>query len=60
MRHLPRGGGWAGPLLAEPSDEEMYMLESLPILTDGSRLSCQVKITPNLDGLVVRLMPQMA
>ena len=50
----------AGPLLAEPSDEEMYMLESLPILTDGSRLSCQVKITPNLDGLVLRLMPQMA
>jgi len=50
----------AGPLLDEPSDEEMYMLESLPILTNGSRLSCQVKITPRLDGLVLRLMPQMA
>ena len=50
----------AGPLLDEPSDEEMYMLESLPILTNGSRLSCQVKITHRLDGLVLRLMPQMA
>ncbi|OUJ75382.1 MULTISPECIES: 2Fe-2S iron-sulfur cluster-binding protein [Hymenobacter] len=50
----------AGPALDEPSDDEMYMLESLPILSDGSRLSCQIRITPRLDGLVVRLMPQMA
>ncbi|QDA60911.1 2Fe-2S iron-sulfur cluster-binding protein [Hymenobacter jejuensis] len=50
----------AGPALDEPSDDEMYMLESLPILNEGSRLSCQIRITPRLDGLVVRLMPQMA
>jgi len=50
----------AGPALPDASDDEMYMLESLPILTDASRLSCQIRITPRLDGLVVRLMPQDA
>lgn len=50
----------AGPVLDEPSDEELYMLESLPVMSQGSRLSCQVKITPRLDGLVLRLMPQLA
>lgn len=50
----------AGPALDEPSDEEIYMLESLPIMSQGSRLSCQVRVTPRLDGLVLRLMPQQA
>ncbi|TGE14689.1 2Fe-2S iron-sulfur cluster-binding protein [Hymenobacter elongatus] len=48
----------AGPALDEPSDDELAMLESLPIMTQGSRLSCQIRITNRLDGLVVRLMPQ--
>jgi 2Fe-2S ferredoxin len=47
----------AGPALDEPGDDEMYMLETLPVLSPGSRLSCQIRITPRLDGLVVRLMP---
>jgi 2Fe-2S ferredoxin len=50
----------AGPALEEPSDEELYMLESLPVMSQGSRLSCQVRVTPRLDGLVLRLMPQQA
>lgn len=50
----------AGPALDEPSDEELYMLESLPVMSQGSRLSCQVRVTPRLDGLVLRLMPQLA
>ncbi|GAA4376217.1 2Fe-2S iron-sulfur cluster-binding protein [Hymenobacter koreensis] len=50
----------AGPELPEPSDDEMAMLESLPIMSQGSRLSCQIRITERLDGLVVRLMPQNA
>ncbi|GGK58060.1 2Fe-2S iron-sulfur cluster-binding protein [Rufibacter glacialis] len=44
------------PELPEPSDDELYMLENLPNLRDGSRLSCQIKITPELDGTVLRLM----
>ncbi|MCC2546869.1 (2Fe-2S)-binding protein [Hymenobacter sp. BT175] len=50
----------AGPALDEPSDEEMYMLESLPIMSTGSRLSCQIRVNSRMDGLVLRLMPQMA
>ena len=48
----------AGPELPEPSDDEMAMLESLPVMSQGSRLSCQIRLTSRLDGLVVRLMPQ--
>lgn len=44
--------------LPEPSDDEAFMLESLPHATETSRLSCQLRITPELDGLVVRLKPE--
>ncbi|MEJ8804008.1 2Fe-2S iron-sulfur cluster-binding protein [Pontibacter sp. H249] len=44
--------------LPEPSDDEAYMLETLPHATATSRLSCQLKVKPELDGLVVRLMPE--
>lgn len=44
-----------GPELREPSDDEAYMLESLPTSNSRSRLSCQIKITPEIDGLVVRI-----
>lgn len=44
--------------LPEMSDDEAYMLESLPHATDNSRLSCQLKVQPELDGLVVRIMPE--
>jgi len=47
-----------GPELDEPGDDEMAMLESLPVLRPGSRLSCQLRITEQLDGLMLRLMPQ--
>ncbi|MFB9864489.1 2Fe-2S iron-sulfur cluster-binding protein [Rufibacter immobilis] len=43
------------PELPEPSDDELYMLENLPNLTDSSRLSCQIKVTPALNGTVLRL-----
>ncbi|QNH63086.1 2Fe-2S iron-sulfur cluster-binding protein [Hymenobacter sediminicola] len=48
----------AGPALDEPSDDELAMLESLPVMSQGSRLSCQIRLTERLDGLVLRLMPQ--
>ncbi|WP_242917545.1 2Fe-2S iron-sulfur cluster-binding protein [Pontibacter liquoris] len=46
------------PPLPEPSDDEAYMLESLPHATENSRLSCQLRVNPELDGLVVRIMPE--
>jgi len=43
--------------MPEPSDDEAYMLDSLPVVTETSRLSCQVKVLPDLDGLTVKLVP---
>ena len=47
----------AGPALPEPQDTELDMLETLPVVYEGSRLSCQIRLTPRADGLVVRLAP---
>ncbi|TPE46391.1 2Fe-2S iron-sulfur cluster-binding protein [Pontibacter mangrovi] len=44
--------------LPEMNDDEAYMLETLPHATDASRLSCQLRVNPDLDGLVVRIMPE--
>jgi 2Fe-2S ferredoxin len=44
--------------LPEMSDDEAYMLETLPHATENSRLSCQLRVNPDLDGLVVRIMPE--
>ena len=44
--------------LPEMNDDEAYMLETLPHATDTSRLSCQLRITPELNGLVLRLKPE--
>lgn len=44
--------------LPEMSDDEAYMLETLPHATDSSRLSCQLRVNPDLNGLVVRIMPE--
>jgi 2Fe-2S ferredoxin len=37
------------------SDMEQTMLDFANEVTDDSRLSCQIKVTAELDGLVVRL-----
>ena len=50
----------AGPPLPDPGDDELDMLETLPVVHQGSRLSCQIRLHPNLDGLVVRLAPMSA
>ena len=47
----------AGPALPEPGDDELDMLETLPVVHEGSRLSCQIRLAPHVDGLVVRLAP---
>jgi ferredoxin len=41
--------------IPEPSDEENDMLDLAFGLTEFSRLGCQVKMTPALDGLRVRI-----
>lgn len=41
--------------MAEPDDDENDMLDLAFGLTETSRLGCQVKMTPELDGLVVNL-----
>ena len=46
----------AGPALPEPGDDELDMLETLPVLHEGSRLSCQIRLAPHTDGLVVRVL----
>ena len=42
--------------LKEISDDEYAMLDTLPNITNTSRLSCQLKISDELDGVVVRIM----
>jgi 2Fe-2S ferredoxin len=42
------------PLVGNPSPEEEDMLDFAFEVTPTSRLSCQIKVTDELDGLVVR------
>ncbi|MCW5700199.1 MAG: ferredoxin family 2Fe-2S iron-sulfur cluster binding protein [Rhodospirillales bacterium] len=41
--------------LDEPTEEEEDMLDLAFGLTHTSRLGCQIRMTPDLDGLVVKL-----
>lgn len=41
--------------LEEPDDDENDMLDLAFGLTETSRLGCQVKMSPEIDGLVVKL-----
>lgn len=43
--------------LPEPSEDEEDMLDQAFFVEDNSRLQCQIKITNEMDGLVVRLAP---
>lgn len=44
--------------LHEMSDDEYAMLDTLPDLLPNSRLACQLQLTPQMDGLKVRLHAQ--
>jgi len=44
--------------LPEPDEAELQMLDTLPDITSGSRLSCQLRITAIMDGMVFRIMPE--
>ena len=40
----------------EATDPELDMLDTLPEVTDNSRLACQMRIADDMDGLVVRIL----
>ncbi|MDF2448495.1 MAG: Ferredoxin [Bacteroidota bacterium] len=42
--------------LSEISDDEYAMLDTLPNITETSRLSCQLKLAENMDNITVKLM----
>lgn len=48
---------WVG-LTGKPSDQEEDMLDFAYKVQPNSRLSCQIKITAELDGLIVRTPEQ--
>ncbi|CAM9400579.1 unnamed protein product [Discosporangium mesarthrocarpum] len=41
--------------LEEPSEDEEDMLDQAFGLTETSRLGCQVIVTPDMDGIMIRL-----
>lgn len=41
--------------LNERSDAELDMLDTLPFSDDDSRLACQIRVLPEIDGLKVRV-----
>jgi len=43
--------------LAPPSDEEIDMLDGAFFVEPNSRLACQILMTPETDGLRVKLAP---
>ncbi len=44
-------------LLSEPSEDEENMLDQAFFVKANSRLGCQIKITEEIDGLIVKLAP---
>ena len=52
--HVEVSDGWLEKLHPANDDEEA-MLDNVPILSNGSRLSCQIKVSDALDGLVLRV-----
>lgn len=44
--------------LPEMSEEEEDMLDQAFFVEDNSRLGCQIKITPELEGIKVTLAPE--
>lgn len=45
--------------LPEISDEEEAMLAEAFNVTESSRLGCQIQMTPELEGLIVELAPEV-
>jgi len=41
--------------LNEPGDDEMDQLDTLPNAEFNSRLACQLRLHPDMDGMMIRL-----
>jgi 2Fe-2S ferredoxin len=52
--HVYVDPAWTAALPAK-SDSEEAMLDFALVTSPHSRLSCQIKVTPELDGLIVRV-----
>lgn len=55
--HVRVDEAWHGQL-PEPRDDELDMLDTLSVTGDTSRLSCQILMSGELDGLRVVLAPE--
>lgn len=44
--------------LPEQSDDELDMLDQAFFVEDNSRLGCQIQISEQIDGIVLRLAPE--
>jgi 2Fe-2S ferredoxin len=53
--HVYVEGGWLDRLPAVSSEEDALLDVAAAERLPGSRLSCQIKLTPELDGLELRL-----
>jgi len=53
--HVYVDGDWLGRLPAMTADEDALLDGAAAERRPNSRLSCQIKITPELDGLVIML-----
>jgi len=46
----------AEPVLSDPSNDELDMLETLPVIYENSRLGCQVKLDENIKKLTIEII----
>lgn len=53
--HVFVGDGFRGALAAPSEDEEIMLEGLLNPVTDASRLSCQITMTDELDGITVHI-----
>lgn len=44
--------------LPEQSDDELDMLDQAFFVKENSRLGCQIQLTEDIDGIVLRLAPE--
>lgn len=44
--------------LPEQSDDELDMLDQAFFVKDNSRLGCQIQLSDDIDGIVLRLAPE--
>lgn len=45
-------------VLSDPSDDELAMLDQAFFVKNNSRLGCQIHLSTEMEGLIVRLAPE--